>query len=132
MATKAKTPTPRASGAADKSLGEKIRTRRVAAGIRQEELGKALGVSFQQIQKYEKGVNRVSAVRLSQIAAALDESVSYFQTDGQAVSKGGRELQTLMTDPVNLRMCRALSALDQNMRFQFVRLVESVSGINVE
>jgi hypothetical protein len=58
--------------------------------------------------------------------------VSYFQTDGQAVSKGGRELQTLMTDPVNLRMCRALSALDQNMRFQFVRLVESVSGINVE
>jgi transcriptional regulator with XRE-family HTH domain len=124
MATKAKTPTPRASGAADKSLGEKIRTRRVAAGIRQEELGKALGVSFQQIQKYEKGVNRVSAVRLSQIAAALDESMSYFQTDGQAVSKAGGD---------NLRICRALTAIDNKaMRYQFVRLVESVSGINVE
>jgi transcriptional regulator with XRE-family HTH domain len=133
MATKAKTPTPRASGAADKSLGEKIRTRRVAAGISQEELGKALGVSFQQIQKYEKGVNRVSAVRLSQIAAALDESMSYFQTDGQAVSKAGGELQTLMTDPLNLRICRALTAIDNKaMRYQFVRLVESVSGINVE
>jgi transcriptional regulator with XRE-family HTH domain len=133
MAAKTKTGTPRASGPADKALGEKIRTRRVVAGLSQDELGKALGVSFQQIQKYEKGVNRVSAVRLSQLAAALDESSSYFQTDGQAVSKGGRELQTLMTDPLNLRICRALSAIEnQAMRYQFVRLVESVSGINGE
>jgi transcriptional regulator with XRE-family HTH domain len=99
----------------------------------QAELGVALGVTFQQIQKYEKGTNRVSAVRLEQIAKALDESISYFQTDGHAVSKAGQELQTLMTDPINLRICRALSAIeDQAMRFQFVRLVESVSGIHGE
>jgi transcriptional regulator with XRE-family HTH domain len=125
----------RASGPADKKLGEKIRTRRVVAGMSQDELGKALGVTFQQIQKYEKGVNRVSAVRLEQIARALDESISYFQTDGHAVSRAGQELQTLMADPIpiNLRICGALSALDnQAMRHQFVRLVESVSGINVE
>jgi transcriptional regulator with XRE-family HTH domain len=123
----------RASGPADKKLGEKIRTRRVAAKMSQDELGKALGVTFQQIQKYEKGVNRVSAVRLEQIAGALDESISYFQTDGHAVSKAGQELQTLMTDPINLRICRALSAIDnQTMRQQFVRLVESVSGIHDE
>ena len=133
MAAKTQTRTPRASGPGDTALGEKIRTRRVAAGISQDELGNALGVSFQQVQKYEKGVNRVSAVRLQQIADALGESVSYFQTDGQAVSKGGRELQKLMTDPLNLRICRALSAIeDQAMRFQFVRLLESVSGINGE
>ena len=133
MAAKTKTRTPRASGPGDTALGEKIRTRRVAAGISQDELGNALGVSFQQVQKYEKGVNRVSAVRLQQITDALGESVSYFQTDGQAVSKGGRELQKLMTDPLNLRICRALSAIeDQAMRFQFVRLLESVSGINGE
>jgi transcriptional regulator with XRE-family HTH domain len=133
MATKAKTPTPRASSPADKKLGERIRTRRAAAGMSQADLGKALGVSFQQVQKYEKGVNRVSAVRLEQIATTLKESISYFQTDGHTVSKAGQELQTLMTDPVNLRMCRALAALDdQNMRFQFVRLVESVSGVNAE
>lgn len=133
MAVKKKTPTNRSSGPADKSLGEKIRTRRAAAGMTQEALGEALGISFQQVQKYEKGVNRVSAVRLGQIAAALDESVSYFQTDGHAVSRAGQELQALMTDPVNLRMCRALSAIDdQNMRFLFVRLVESVSGANGE
>jgi transcriptional regulator with XRE-family HTH domain len=123
----------RASGPADKNLGEKIRTRRSAAGMSQAELGEALGVTFQQIQKYEKGTNRVSAVRLEQIAKALSESISYFQTDGHAVSKAGQELQNLMTDPINLRICRALSALDnQAMRHQFVRLVESVSGINVD
>jgi transcriptional regulator with XRE-family HTH domain len=123
----------RASGPGDKKLGEKIRTRRVVAGMSQDDLGKAIGVTFQQIQKYEKGVNRVSAVRLEQIAGALDESMSYFQTDGHAVSKAGQELQTLMTDPINLRICRALSAIeDQAMRFQFVRLVESVSRIHIE
>ena len=121
---------PRASGAADVKLGEKIRIRRTAAGISQTDLGDALGVTFQQIQKYEKGANRVSAVRLEQIATALNESISYFQTDGHTVSKAGQELQTLMTDPLNLRMCRALAALDnQTMRHQLVRLVESISGI---
>jgi len=133
MAPKTKTRTPRASGPADKDLGEKIRTRRVAAGMSQDTLGHALGVTFQQIQKYEKGVNRVTVVRLEQIAGALGESVSYFQNDGVVVSKAGREMQSLMTDPLNLRICRALSAIeDQAMRFQFVRLVESVSGINGE
>ena len=123
----------RMSGPADKKLGEKIRTRRTAAGMSQSQLGEVLGVTFQQVQKYEKGVNRVSAVRLELIAGALGESISYFQTDGHAVSKAGQELQTLMTDPINLRMCRALSGLDnQTMRYQFVRLVESVSGITVE
>jgi transcriptional regulator with XRE-family HTH domain len=124
---------PRTSTPADAKLGEKIRTRRTVAGLSQSELGEALGVSFQQVQKYEKGVNRVSAVRLEQIATALNESISYFQTDGHTVSKAGQELQTLMTDPINLRMCRALSGLDnQTIRYQFVRLVESVSGITVE
>jgi transcriptional regulator with XRE-family HTH domain len=124
---------PRASGPADAKLGEKIRNRRAAAGMSQAELGEALAVSFQQVQKYERGINRVSAVRLRQIAAALDESISYFQTDGHTVSKDGQELQPLMTDPINLRMCRARSALDnQAMRYKFVRLVESISGIHVE
>jgi transcriptional regulator with XRE-family HTH domain len=124
---------PRTCGPADAKLGEKIRIRRTAAGMSQSELGEALGVSFQQIQKYEKGANRVSAVRLEQIATALNESISYFQTNGHTVSKAGQEMQTLMTDPINLRMCRALSGLDnQTMRYQFVRLVESVRGITVE
>jgi transcriptional regulator with XRE-family HTH domain len=115
---------------ADRSLGERIRARRIAAAITQQELAEKLGVSFQQVQKYEKGKNRVSVVRLGQIAKALDESISYFQSDDSKVSKAGLEMQALITDPVNLRACRALAALtDQSMRYQFVRLLEQISGI---
>jgi transcriptional regulator with XRE-family HTH domain len=120
---------PRSTNAGDKALGDKIRARRILAKMSQAELGSLLGVSFQQIQKYEKGVNRVGAVRLEQIAKALDEDVSYF-VGGGTVSKPGLEMQALIADPLNLRICRALSAIaEQSMRFQFVRLIERVSGI---
>jgi transcriptional regulator with XRE-family HTH domain len=129
LAKAKKTVTPRSTTNADAELGEKIRTRRLSAGMSQSELGNALGVTFQQVQKYEKGVNRVSATRLEEVAGALGESVSYFQA-GEALSKAGRELQSLLSDPLNLRICKALRALpNQPMRFQFVRLLESVSGI---
>jgi transcriptional regulator with XRE-family HTH domain len=55
----------------DVVVGENIRAKRLAAGISQAELGKACGVSFQQIQKYENGANRVGGSRLLQIAEAL-------------------------------------------------------------
>lgn len=62
---------PRRVGEKDQAIGERMRTQRMAIGMTQEELASRLGVSFQQIQKYERGANRVSAVRLSQIADAL-------------------------------------------------------------
>jgi transcriptional regulator with XRE-family HTH domain len=122
---------PRSSGPLDAALGEKIRARRLTAKMTQEELANQLGVSFQQVQKYEKGVNRVSAVRLEQIAKALGENIAYFQEEGGTISKAGREMQALMTDPLNLRACKALSAIDnQAIRFQWVRLMEAFSCIH--
>ena len=134
MPVKARTNTkpvnPRSASAGDKTLGEKIRARRILAKMSQTELGEKLGVSFQQVQKYEKGVNKVGAVRLAEIAGALGESVGYFQNEGH-VSKVGLEMQELMTDRLNLRICRALAAIEnQAMRYQIVRLVESVGGID--
>jgi transcriptional regulator with XRE-family HTH domain len=129
--TRAKTKpvNPRSASAGDKALGEKIRARRILAKMSQAELGGQLGVSFQQVQKYEKGSNKVGAVRLTEIATALGESVGYFQDEGH-VSKAGMEMQQLMTDRLNLRICRALAAIEeQAMRHQIVRLVESISGI---
>jgi transcriptional regulator with XRE-family HTH domain len=67
---------PRSASVGDKALGEKIRARRILARMSQAELGDHVGVSFQQVQKYEKGVNKVGAVRLAEIAAALGESVA--------------------------------------------------------
>ncbi|WP_375612292.1 MULTISPECIES: helix-turn-helix domain-containing protein [unclassified Bartonella] len=66
----------------DISLGKKIRFRRNVMGFSQKQLGSHLGVTFQQIQKYEKGLNRVSARRLQEIAHILDVPVSFFYADG--------------------------------------------------
>ncbi|WP_372572951.1 helix-turn-helix domain-containing protein [Ruegeria jejuensis] len=59
-------------------VGQRIRARRVAMGVSQADLGKSIGVRFQQVQKYESGTNRVSASRLWAIAEALDVHVSHF------------------------------------------------------
>ena len=63
--------TPRAAQQADKDIGLRIRARRIELKISQEELGQTVGVSFQQIQKYEKGTNRITQSRFSAIAAVL-------------------------------------------------------------
>lgn len=62
----------------DKYIGEKVKARRMALRISQNKLGAHLGVTFQQIQKYEKGINRISASTLYRIAEALSVDYSYF------------------------------------------------------
>ncbi|RMF39991.1 MAG: XRE family transcriptional regulator [Alphaproteobacteria bacterium] len=65
----------------DVHVGRRLRLRRMMIGMSQEKLGNALGLTFQQIQKYEKGSNRVGASRLYDLARALGVSVSYFFED---------------------------------------------------
>ncbi|UNE55559.1 helix-turn-helix domain-containing protein [Bartonella machadoae] len=65
----------------DISIGKKIRFRRSIMGLSQKQLGKHLGVTFQQIQKYEKGLNRVGAGRLQEIAHILEVPISFFYAD---------------------------------------------------
>jgi transcriptional regulator with XRE-family HTH domain len=62
----------------DVHVGARIRLRRTLLGISQSTLAETLGLTFQQVQKYEKGTNRVSASRLVDVARALDVSISYF------------------------------------------------------
>jgi len=70
----------------DRSVGDQIRRRRIILGLSQEKLADGLGITFQQVQKYERGSNRVSASRLYQTARLLDEPISYFfeNLDGDA------------------------------------------------
>ena len=68
-----KTPNP-----VDRHVGSRVRMRRVLLGMSQERLGDALGVTFQQVQKYEKGSNRIGASRLSQISKILGAPVAFF------------------------------------------------------
>jgi transcriptional regulator with XRE-family HTH domain len=75
-----------ATHALDEIIGSRVRAKRMEAGMSQEKLAKALGLTFQQVQKYEKGVNRVSAGRLSLIADILGTDTMYFMGD---LSNGG-------------------------------------------
>jgi transcriptional regulator with XRE-family HTH domain len=65
----------------DVHVGGRVRLRRTLLGMSQEKLGEALGLTFQQVQKYERGANRIGASRLFDLARVLDVPVSYFYED---------------------------------------------------
>lgn len=77
----------------DVHVGAKVKNRRLVLGMSQDELAKSCGITFQQVQKYERGTNRISVSRLTEIAAALKSTLEYF-TEGCAsllpgAAKGG-------------------------------------------
>jgi transcriptional regulator with XRE-family HTH domain len=124
----------RSSGKYDLALGKRIRLRRVEMKISQSELADKLGVSFQQVQKYEKGVNRVGAARLQQVATALDVPVKFFFDDddlGKRASHGKREVESLLfiDSAFSLRLLRAYASVkNQAVQRQFVSLIESIAA----
>ncbi|AQS87844.1 transcriptional regulator [Neoasaia chiangmaiensis NBRC 101099] len=69
---------PAGAGPFDVYLGQRIRLRRNLMGLSQEKLGEALGLTFQQVQKYERGANRVSASRLSDMARVMNVPITFF------------------------------------------------------
>jgi transcriptional regulator with XRE-family HTH domain len=73
----------------DKHVGSRVRMRRMMIGMSQEKLGDKLGITFQQIQKYEKGTNRIGASRLQQIATVLSVPVSFFFEGAPVPESGG-------------------------------------------
>ena len=118
----------RSTGEYDHELGKRIRLRRVELGISQSDLADKLGVSFQQVQKYEKGVNRVGASRLQQIATALDVPVTFFY---ESQTRGAKEVDSLLflDSSFSLRLLRAYASVkNQAVQRQFVSLIESIAA----
>src|SRR5882762_6842061 len=114
----------RSAGKPDIELGKRIRLRRVEQKMSQAELGDKLGVSFQQVQKYEKGINRVGASRLVQIAAILEVPVTFFYDD----DKKALEVDSLLflDSSFSLRLLRAYSNIrSQQVQRSMVSLMES-------
>src|SRR5690606_38647660 len=117
----------------------RIRLRRNMLGISQERLGESLGVTFQQIQKYEKGSNRVGASRLQAISSILNAPVSFFFEGGPGSNpeggKGGfaEDGQTgyvvdFLSTPDGLQLNRAFVKIsDPNVRKRIVDLVKSLA-----
>ena len=86
MSTKAPNPV-------DKYVGSRVRMRRIMLGMSQEKLGEALGLTFQQVQKYEKGTNRVGASRIQQISEILQVPVSFLFEGGPGGTRQYRRLR---------------------------------------
>ena len=84
----------------DKYVGSRVRMRRIMLGMSQEKLGEALGLTFQQIQKYEKGTNRVGASRIQQIAEVLQIPVSFLFEGGRPVRPARTTLAKALRRPM--------------------------------
>jgi transcriptional regulator with XRE-family HTH domain len=116
----------------DVHVGARIRTRRLYIGMNQETLARALGLTFQQVQKYEGGANRVSASRLSQIAKILGVPIAYFFSDldpvGGAVTARDLEMRELMQRPEAIELIRSFYLIaDQGIRHHFLDMVKAVA-----
>jgi transcriptional regulator with XRE-family HTH domain len=130
MSTKAPNPV-------DKYVGSRVRMRRIMLGMSQEKLGEALGLTFQQVQKYEKGTNRVGASRLQQISEILQVPVSFLFEGGPsgATSAGGFSEGTspsyvsdFLATSEGLALTRAFTRIsDAKLRRSIVEMVEQIA-----
>ncbi len=119
-----KTPNP-----VDVLVGSRIRLFRMRKKVSQSELGDALGVSFQQIQKYERGVNRVGASRLHRIADFLGVPVSeFFAGANEARSASFTSKADLAFDAQSFRIAEAFAKIaDKDLRTSLINLVETMA-----
>lgn len=118
----------------DVEVGHRIRIQRLAKGLSQTALANQLGVTFQQVQKYEKGVNRVGAGRLTKIAEVLGVPVGTFFNGSQEIAEidtdGHDDVSPLklLTAPGAFRLLRAYATIeDGGLRQSIVGLVEQVA-----
>jgi transcriptional regulator with XRE-family HTH domain len=118
-------------GPVDAVVGRTIRVLRLQRRVSQSALGKTIGVSFQQIQKYENGTNRVGASRLVQIAQALQVPLDalFQRVDGARPKKDTMEDPlALLADGQTMRVARAFSGIsDSRVRIAIVMLVETIA-----
>ena len=115
----------------DRLVGQNIRVFRLSKGMTQTALGNALDITFQQIQKYENGSNRVGSGRLAQIAKTLDVPVARFfhnRTTETERDERRDSVSELLTSPYALRMLKALGRIpDRQTILSLVRLAESIA-----
>ena len=113
----------------DIKVGSKVRALRLERQMSQEKLGDALGLTFQQVQKYEKGTNRISAGRLQRIAAILEVPVSVFFADTKPPAGGAESLFDLVDTGSALRLLRAYSRIPSPaLKRALTTLAEEIAG----
>ena len=115
----------------DIHVGSRIRLRRTSLGFSQGTLGEGLGITFQQVQKYEKGTNRVGAGRLQRISELLGVPVSFFFENNPGVLKdmGARTMIVQSESKESVALAKAFLAIDDDrVRHRVLMLVQSLGG----
>jgi len=123
----------------DIHVGSRVRLRRTMLGMSQEKLGEALGITFQQVQKYEKGTNRVGASRLQNISNILNVPVAFFFEDapgdtssgpsGMAEATSSNYVVDFLSSSEGLQLNRAFVKIaDQKTRRKLVDLVKAIAA----
>ncbi|WP_269071999.1 helix-turn-helix domain-containing protein [Rhizobium sp. C4] len=119
----------------DQHVGSRIRLRRMTVGMSQEKLGDCLGVTFQQVQKYEKGVNRVGASRLQRISEVLNAPISFFFEEAPATFDHQLEvrerdsLSKVLASKEFLSLTNSFSAIrDPKIRQKIIDLVDALAA----
>jgi transcriptional regulator with XRE-family HTH domain len=121
----------------DTHVGSRVRLRRMMLGMSQEKLGEQLGITFQQIQKYEKGTNRIGASRLQHIASVLQVPISFFfedapgaqQPNGSSDPKEAVFVAGFLSSSEGLQLNRAFARInDPKVRRRVVDLVRVLAG----
>jgi transcriptional regulator with XRE-family HTH domain len=113
----------------DIHVGKRVRHRRWMLGMTQQQLGERVGIKFQQVQKYETGMNRVSASRLWEIAEALDTPISYFFEGiaDESVAAPQAATQDLYASREALDLVRAYFAMPADQRRKLFDLARVMS-----
>ncbi|MFZ5721968.1 MAG: helix-turn-helix domain-containing protein [Pseudomonadota bacterium] len=112
----------------DVAVGARIRLARKVRGRSQQALAEAIGVTFQQVQKYESGANRVSASMLARIAAQLGVPVAELFGPGKTSSQVNDDLAAMLGEPGALNLLRGYCALPRNCRTALVSLIEALAS----
>jgi transcriptional regulator with XRE-family HTH domain len=126
----------------DKHVGSRVRMRRMMLSMSQEKLGDALGLTFQQVQKYEKGTNRIGASRLQQISQILQVPVAFFfegapnvpplggsGTEGMKEAPSPAYVSDFLATSEGLALTKAFMRIKEaKLRRRIVDLVEEIAG----
>lgn len=122
----------------DVYVGARLKTKRTAQGLSQSEIGRYLGVTFQQVQKYEKGVNRIGPSKLYEVAKLLKTPINYFfdgfeelkNKNNCCFNEDGEEFdsENNVSDREALRLIKAFTSIkDPKIRKQITSLVKAMS-----
>jgi transcriptional regulator with XRE-family HTH domain len=113
----------------DVHVGQRVRQRRVLCGLSQTELANAIGLTFQQLQKYERGMNRISASKLWQISQVLDVPVQwFFEEFAEPKDEEDKRKESFHMKRETLELVRNYVAAPADVQQKFLSLVKSIAN----